>query len=778
MVALAPRNDARAKRRWWGVYLTVAPFLTSAPICSSAIGSSPAWTVRDSVEYTRYFGDQFEPWAAITKGPYVHASPDREHFFVVTWRGEIACDCNVFKILVFTSRDFRTTVAPKHASPMRELEMRSLSNAPAISQARWVDNGRSIAFLGASGSATPQVYLYEVAEDRLTRHTDLPLGVENFAYSANSIVYVGLTAKTPRRQYIQYPATPVGPEVMQVSFGLEYEYEWGVFRSFGTSPPQIIGRASTTPPVSLQRFWISPNGEFAIGLMEVDAGNVPPAWQGYVSRYAGSDARYGRRFSQFVLLNLRTGTMRPLLDAPSGFAVDSYRLSPDALWYPSSRRVIVTNTTLPLESGPSDRATSAYVVDIDLGSSTPTIISAVNSAATTSRKRAQLASVDWDDPGHALLLRFETGTGSPAGSRSQCLIAKDAHRRWILADKACPRADAESLAHDVKVSVEQDMNRPPRLVAEREGRVLELLPSDVDTSKIVPMAEVTWKDKQAREWRAGLLLPRHSDDTNGFPLVIQAGHFAPRLFLPDGSGLTAFAAQALVARGFAVLLLDRDDVAGVLTPTEGSSFVDGVDSAIDKLRASAPIDTTRIGLIGFSRTGFLANYLLTHPGRHAMSAAVVADWGDPSYVLYTSWSQLPSARSILPQIESLYGGKPFWANKAAWLAGAPGFNVEANHAPTLLMLNGRQNAATAYEFYAGMRILEQPAEMVLFPDGEHQLKRPKERLGSLQYTVDWLSFWLQNHEDQNDDKREQYVRWRALRSVANVTTTGEHEGNR
>jgi hypothetical protein len=42
---------------------------------------------------------------------------------------------------------------------------------------------------------------------------------------------------------------------------------------------------------------------------------------------------------------------------------------------------------------------------------------------------------------------------------------------------------------------------------------------------------------------------------------------------------------------------------------------------------------------------------------------------------------------------------------------------------------------------------------------------------SQQATVDWFSFWLNNHEDPDPAKAEQYKRWRELRKLQQANTS-------
>jgi hypothetical protein len=48
---------------------------------------------------------------------------------------------------------------------------------------------------------------------------------------------------------------------------------------------------------------------------------------------------------------------------------------------------------------------------------------------------------------------------------------------------------------------------------------------------------------------------------------------------------------------------------------------------------------------------------------------------------------------------------------------------------------------------------------------EHVLTNPAVRMASQGGSVDWFRFWLQNYEDPDPAKAEQYARWRGLRKL-------------
>jgi hypothetical protein len=69
-----------------------------------------------------------------------------------------------------------------------------------------------------------------------------------------------------------------------------------------------------------------------------------------------------------------------------------------------------------------------------------------------------------------------------------------------------------------------------------------------------------------------------------------------------------------------------------------------------------------------------------------------------------------------------------------------------------------------WEWFAALKRLGRPVDLLYLPDGTHILVKPWERLASQQGTVDWFCFWLTGKEDPDPDKADQYQRWRELRS--------------
>jgi hypothetical protein len=77
-----------------------------------------------------------------------------------------------------------------------------------------------------------------------------------------------------------------------------------------------------------------------------------------------------------------------------------------------------------------------------------------------------------------------------------------------------------------------------------------------------------------------------------------------------------------------------------------------------------------------------------------------------------------------------------------------------------------------WEIYASLVAQEKVVDMIYFPDGQHVLQKPLERMASQHGNVDWFRLWLKGEEDPDPTKAEQYARWRELRKLQHANKAG------
>lgn len=275
-------------------------------------------------------------------------------------------------------------------------------------------------------------------------------------------------------------------------------------------------------------------------------------------------------------------------------------------------------------------------------------------------------------------------------------------------------------------------------------------------------SEFWWKDSAGRDWEGGLIPPLDAHPGKRYPLVIQTHGFLRDRFLSVGTFTAASAARPLAARGIAVLQAP-DSYADLLTDREAAAHLDGFASAIKTLEQQGLVDASKVGIEGFSRTGFyVLEALETEPTRYA--AAVIADGTNFGYLQYLQAVD-QDADGFPAQFSKFMGAAPVGDGLRLWIARSPGFTTDRIEAPLRIEAYGRASVAFNWEPYAALRSQHKPVDLLVFPNAPHEPLKPQERFGSEEGTADWFDFWLNGHEDPDPIKVEQYQRWGGLREM-------------
>jgi dipeptidyl aminopeptidase/acylaminoacyl peptidase len=682
----------------------------------------------------------------IETGQPIVWAPDQRHFFVATRHGNLSCDCNVYELQVFSRESVvRAFDVANRGSvePLGTVTLRSSSNLPAISSARWDAEGKNIVFIGTDAEhGWLQVYRFELQSRSVRALTAATNGVEyQLDLVGDSLIYKSLERKEPLPETSQYPASVLTQERLFRAFlGVKEKYVYALFSIYQGHPAK---RLISFAPAAVPGPWLSPNGRWAITVMSSPEWPTPAAWRGYgdASLAADSNVNDDWRFAQFVCIDLKLGTVRPIVNAPWGMATrvsnpkqpnDADAVQPGVVWSADSQHAILVNTALPLEPAGEARRRSAYVVDFRPNESRWTVLERVAPGR-----------------GGQAYVPDETRWLKKSGARQQRLV--------ILS--------AANIKDDLQVMARESANDPPAVVAAIGSREITLMSPDPALHGIwrAPAETYQWREPDGLMVKGLLMRPR-GKAAAPVPLVIQAYNYLPKVFRPDGPHSEAYAAQALVAQGMAVLqidipgIVDRKELAE--TPREGAAFVQRIDAAVKALAAEGLIDPARVGVIGFSRAGYQTYYAVTHPGEVRLAAAIDADGWTGDYGDYlTSVIVNRGARLDYEQVN----GGPFWQNKTSWLATATTFNIDRVTTPLLYTADTNLVTTLPFEMFGAFRINDRPLEIMQFPQGVHPLKRPRERLVSLSTSVAWMAFWLQDWEIADAEDKERIPRWLKLR---------------
>jgi hypothetical protein len=692
-------------------------------------------------------------------------SPDNRRFAFITQKGDLKKDVVAYSIWVFETADALTTPEPRLVATLA-----SSSNRPAISHLKWLPDNDTLVFLGEQPGEKPQVYKVRSSTGKLEKLTDQATTIAAFSVSDAGDAFVYLA---------EIPTQPMFSEEMRqhgfvVTTGHTWEDLYLNKREFDTrydlyvktalmGHPQQVGDTLRVD-ADASFLTISPNGAYAF----FQGYNIAPptVWDDYeftsdgdvtFLRSACLAGTIERCAEQYFLVDLQKRTVEPLINAPTEIKYQGVEL---ATWTVDNT-ILLVNALLPLDSVSaeerSQRQRRVYAAEITVPDREIHVIN-------EREKVLPAYSIEPDGPNRRVVVKpSQAIDGPPHEFRKTGGRWQDSEISLSAAEPTLPLA----------VKLDEDINTPPKLVAtdpktKKKKVLLDLNPQFADLT-FARVEVFQWKNRQGRPSGGQLYYPTNYVAGKRYPLVIQTHGETRERFWIDGPFSTTNAAQALANKEFFVLQMgygDRYDKASleeilklVDGPEEGPYFVSFVESAIDELDRRGLIDRNHIGLSGFSRTVFEGEYLLTHSS-YRIGAAVMADGVDYGYAGCVYFF----APGFTANCEKMNGGVPWGDSLANWVKQAPPMRLDKIHTPILLQ------SITAplgeWEIYAGLQWLKKPVELENFyPEGEHVLVKPHQKLLSEQTAVDWYSFWLKNEEDPDTAKAEQYKRWRELRKL-------------
>lgn len=683
-----------------------------------------------------------ETVAENSKGEVAHFSPNEKQFVIVTRRGNLAKNTNDYTLLLFrTAEVFRSPV------PERLLTFASASNTPAIGEVRWVDDDH-ILFVGAQVNGPSRLYLLDVGKRRSGAISNQDGSIVAFDKASRSSVFAFLARpalerllnETERRQGLvisnQHPADLLadrkeGAEKLFVQY-------------LGTNQAREIALHGSQLVPSI---FLSPDGHYVV--VQEELSTIPQSWAAY-KLPSGVPVR------RYLLADTRGGRIQPLLDAPT------LPWEPGVAWSSDGESVVIPATFLPLDSNANNSQAKAPVpfsVEIHL-----------HTGAVT--KIAQGASdlLQWNPSTAALLLQPRSDSGGYDGKPR---MYRKRNETWEVAaqEETVSASASGSLRPPVVIGAEQNMNSPVQLVAtdERTRAHAVLLDLNPQFKQLAfgKVEDITWTGSDGRIAKGGLYLPPDFVSGKRYPLVIQTHGWDPEKFWIDGPSTAGFAAQVLVGKGFVVAQAALD-VTALGQTTEGPTAMASYEGLIDFLDRRGIIDRNRVGLLGWSRTGYHVRYFLAF-SKYPVAAAVIADGIDASYLQYLSW--LTTSDDAATTYEHINGSLPFGDGLEHWTDRATGFNLRRVHTPVQLLGFRNYSLLNNWEWFAGLRRLGKPVEFTWIPDADHSPVRPSERLTAQGGAVDWFCFWMQDMEDLDPSKAQQYQRWKKLRQMQNSEPT-------
>jgi dipeptidyl aminopeptidase/acylaminoacyl peptidase len=701
-------------------------------------------------------------------GSSVHFSPDRKYFVVYCERGRLDINRPEDSFRFYLAADIENFLKQpgqsRQPAPIWVLNLSEVKEGPNIEAVsyRWLDDSTGVAFLQKFNESSQRLVIADLKSRRLLPLTSQNEDVQFFDIrNRNHYVYTAASTEPEQErakadnQSIIVSATgrtigelmiPDDPAVKELMSHREYHL-WAVI---GNERFAVKHNGAPFDPGDLF-LALSPDGLSLVTTLPVE--DVPKAWETLYPPPTDSVFRIragNGTARRYVLIDLRVGSVRPLLDAPRGNEAGWFAYGNPA-WSDDGKTVLLPNTFLEAKNNNPSRPCVAVV---DLAAHTPTCVESLKERSEEGFH--MIWAVDYTADGQRVVVTF--GDVVPQGS-TQYRRSPDGLWQIERQRKGIAAFGNEGL----EVIVAQGINDPPLLEA-TEGERSKIIwdPNPQLKSLELSLARTyTWKDKDGRAVEGGLYPPVNYKPGQRYPLVIQTHGFAgTSLFLPSGTGFpNEFAARQLATAGFFVL--QADDLAHGCThgnsEGEGPCAASNYETAAKQLVADGLVDPDKIGLIGFSRSCFYVMEALTRTS-YPFKAALIG-----SGVVYDYMQFLLHPDPL--KKESEVGGAPFGNGMHKWLELSPGFNLDKIGTPLAVIGHGPTDLLDMWGVYAGLHALARPVDLVMLRNDEHVITNPATRVASQTLSVDWFRFWLQGYEDPDPAKAGQYKRWRELRKL-------------
>jgi dipeptidyl aminopeptidase/acylaminoacyl peptidase len=359
----------------------------------------------------------------------------------------------------------------------------------------------------------------------------------------------------------------------------------------------------------------------------------------------------------------------------------------------------------------------------------------------TPTMKASVTSIAWSCDGQSLLARLlvsdktEVATLglSPTERLPEPIVAAQESLGGTVAPVsfACGTT-ATSVAH-------QSFTAPPEIEVGEIGKWHDLTHVNDGLAPAAKVQNVTWKNGGFDE-QGWLLLPALQSAAGKMPMItsVHGGPAAANEPHFTRGGL----AGKLLGQNYAIFLPNPRGSFGqgeAYTQANVRDFGHGdlsdILAGIDEAGRVAPIDETRLGLMGWSYGGFMTMWAVTQTDRFraAVAGAGISNW--QSY-----YGENGIDEWMIP-----YFGKSVYDDPAVYARSSPIDFIKQVHTPTLEVVGENDiecPAPQTMEFWHALADLGVPTQSVIYPGEGHGMRDPKHLEDYQQRTLAWFARYL------------------------------------
>lgn len=251
---------------------------------------------------------------------------------------------------------------------------------------------------------------------------------------------------------------------------------------------------------------------------------------------------------------------------------------------------------------------------------------------------------------------------------------------------------------------------------------------------------VEWKNEgwQVQGW---LLYPQKYDSTKKYPMLVCV-HGGPAWITTPTWSAPDFNTTVYTKLGYFVFFPNPRGSHG-----RGEAFTQAnrrdwgfgdlrdILSGVDEVAKKFPVDTSKLGILGWSYGGSMAMFAITQTNKFkaAVAGAGAADW-----LSYYGQNRIDK------WMNSYFGASPY-EDPAAYAKSSAITYIKQAKTPTLLLVGERDGEAPSpqsFQFWHALKELHVPTQLMIYPDEGHSFERFENMIDVSARTIKWFNRYL------------------------------------